>query len=166
MFNYLIKIEYEGTNFVGWQSQKNGKSIQDAVEKALRKVLKTKIKNWESRPDLQNRSQAHAPEHTYSIGTNIDLKNNFYFKLNLNGKSEFFYSDSHNNKSKSYQLLNLTFGRSKGRFTSELWMRNVFDKYYSTRGFYFGNEAPDFIDTLYRRQGDPKNIGLSLRYDF
>ncbi len=44
MFNYLIKIEYEGTNFVGWQSQKNGKSIQDAVEKALRKVLKTKIK--------------------------------------------------------------------------------------------------------------------------
>ena len=57
-----------------------------------------------------------------------------YFKLNINGKSEFFYSDSHNNKSKSYQLLNLTFGRSKGRFTSELWMRNVFDKYYSTRG--------------------------------
>ena len=44
MFNYLIKIEYEGTNFVGWQSQKNGKSIQDEVEKALKKVLKTKIK--------------------------------------------------------------------------------------------------------------------------
>ena len=45
-------------------------------------------------------------------------------------------------------------------------MRNVFDKYYSTRGFYFGNEAPDFIDTLYRRQGDPKNIGLSLGRTF
>ena len=44
MFNYLIKIEYDGTNFVGWQSQKNGKSIQDIVEKALKKVLKTEIK--------------------------------------------------------------------------------------------------------------------------
>lgn len=44
MFNYLIKIEYEGTNFVGWQIQKNGKSIQDSVEKALKKVLKTQIK--------------------------------------------------------------------------------------------------------------------------
>ncbi len=44
MFNYLIKIEYEGTNFVGWQSQKNGKSIQDSVEKALKRVLKTKIR--------------------------------------------------------------------------------------------------------------------------
>ena len=44
MFNYLIKIEYEGTNFVGWQIQKNGKSVQDSVEKALKKVLKTQIK--------------------------------------------------------------------------------------------------------------------------
>ena len=44
MFNYLLKIEYDGTNFVGWQSQKNGKSIQTSIERALRRVLKTKIK--------------------------------------------------------------------------------------------------------------------------
>ena len=44
MFNYLIQIEYDGTNFVGWQSQKNGKSIQDSIEKALKRVLKKKIK--------------------------------------------------------------------------------------------------------------------------
>ena len=44
MYNYLLTIEYEGTNFVGWQSQKNGKSIQDSLEIALKKVLKTKIR--------------------------------------------------------------------------------------------------------------------------
>ena len=44
MINYLIKIEYDGTNFVGWQSQKNGKSIQDEIEKVLKKILKSKIK--------------------------------------------------------------------------------------------------------------------------
>ena len=44
MLNYLIKIEYEGTNFVGWQSQKNGKSIQDEIEKVLKKILKTQIR--------------------------------------------------------------------------------------------------------------------------
>ena len=44
MFNYLLTIEYEGTNFVGWQSQKNGKSIQDSIEKVLKKVLRTKIR--------------------------------------------------------------------------------------------------------------------------
>ena len=44
MRNYLLKIEYDGTNFVGWQSQKNGKSIQDCVEIALKKVLKSNIR--------------------------------------------------------------------------------------------------------------------------
>ena len=29
---------------MGWQSQKNGKSIQDSIEKALKKVLKSQIR--------------------------------------------------------------------------------------------------------------------------
>jgi len=44
MFNYLLKIEYNGKNFVGWQSQKNGNSIQDEIEKVLKKILKSNIK--------------------------------------------------------------------------------------------------------------------------
>ena len=44
MFNYLLKIEYNGSNFAGWQSQKNGKSIQDEIEKVLKKILKSKIR--------------------------------------------------------------------------------------------------------------------------
>ena len=42
--NYLIKIEYDGTNYVGWQRQKNGKSVQQSLETTLKKVLKKKIK--------------------------------------------------------------------------------------------------------------------------
>ena len=44
MYNYLIKIEYDGTKFVGWQHQKNGISIQELIEKALKKVFHSKIK--------------------------------------------------------------------------------------------------------------------------
>ena len=44
MFNYLLKIEYNGSNFVGWQSQKNGKSVQTEIEKVLKKIFKSKIK--------------------------------------------------------------------------------------------------------------------------
>lgn len=44
MFNYLIKIEYDGTKFVGWQTQKNGISVQESVEKALKKVFRKKTK--------------------------------------------------------------------------------------------------------------------------
>ena len=35
MFTYQIIIEYNGTNFVGWQIQKNGVSIQEVIGKAL-----------------------------------------------------------------------------------------------------------------------------------
>lgn len=44
IYNYLIKIEYDGSNFVGWQYQKNGKSIQEKIEKVLKKLLKSKIR--------------------------------------------------------------------------------------------------------------------------
>ena len=43
-YNYLLKIEYDGTKFVGWQTQKNGQSIQDKIENSLSKVLNSKIK--------------------------------------------------------------------------------------------------------------------------
>ena len=44
MNNYLIIIEYDGSNFVGWQRQKNGNSVQETIEKKIQKILKTKIK--------------------------------------------------------------------------------------------------------------------------
>ena len=38
MHNYKIVIEYDGTNFVGWQQQENGQSIQSALQEALFKL--------------------------------------------------------------------------------------------------------------------------------
>ena len=35
MQRYKIKIEYEGTPFVGWQFQKNGQSIQEVLQQAI-----------------------------------------------------------------------------------------------------------------------------------
>ena len=36
-YNYQIIIEYDGSKFVGWQYQKNGTSIQEVLEKKLKK---------------------------------------------------------------------------------------------------------------------------------
>ena len=44
MFRYKILIEYDGTNFIGWQSQPKGKSVQKNIEKFISKILKEKIK--------------------------------------------------------------------------------------------------------------------------
>ena len=43
MQNYKIIIEYDGSNFVGWQRQDNGISIQQLVEEAIQKLSKQKI---------------------------------------------------------------------------------------------------------------------------
>jgi len=43
MFVYQIITEYDGTNFSGWQIQKNGFSLQEAIERVLTKILKEKI---------------------------------------------------------------------------------------------------------------------------
>ena len=43
-YNYQIIIEYLGKNYVGWQIQKNGKSIQGLIQKAISKTIKKKIK--------------------------------------------------------------------------------------------------------------------------
>lgn len=37
-------IEYDGTDFVGWQSQANGRAVQDEIEKALRQVLNEEVR--------------------------------------------------------------------------------------------------------------------------
>jgi len=43
MHRYKILIEYVGTNFIGWQIQSKGKSIQKLIQKKLSKILKAKI---------------------------------------------------------------------------------------------------------------------------
>ena len=43
MFRYQLLIEYEGTNFRGWQIQKKGLTIQGLIQEKLSKLLKEKI---------------------------------------------------------------------------------------------------------------------------
>ena len=38
MTKYKIIIEYDGTDFVGWQKQENGPSIQSSLEDAIKKI--------------------------------------------------------------------------------------------------------------------------------
>ena len=43
MVKYQLLIEYEGTNFRGWQIQKKGKTIQGLIQKKISEILKEKI---------------------------------------------------------------------------------------------------------------------------
>ena len=164
-FSFLTQNAAEGTN-KGLELNIDVQLTESLNFFARLGLLRTEINNWKSRPDLEGRAQAHAPKKSYAFGMNWSITNRASLSVDVVGKSSFYYSDSHNNQSKSYSLTNINFDYLIGGWTYSIWARNIFDEYYSVRGFYFGNEAPDFKDTLYERHGDPRHVGLSVRYDF
>jgi len=78
---YQIIIEYDGKNFVGWQKQKNGPSVQQSVEKILTKVLKQKIILYGSgRTD----SGVHAAAQSAHFISKSKIKNKIIFLNSVN----------------------------------------------------------------------------------
>ena len=43
MLNFKLTIEYEGTNYHGWQRQKSKITVQEVIEQALWKIFNQKI---------------------------------------------------------------------------------------------------------------------------
>ncbi|MCD6080466.1 MAG: tRNA pseudouridine(38-40) synthase TruA [Candidatus Omnitrophica bacterium] len=44
MRNVKLLIQYDGTNFAGWQKQKNGLGVQEVIESALSKICNHKVR--------------------------------------------------------------------------------------------------------------------------
>ena len=82
MHNYLIKIEYDGTKFVGWQYQKNGISIQEKIETALKKIFNLEIRiNGAGRTDRG--VHAFGQFANFLIKKKIKDKNKFLNSINF-----------------------------------------------------------------------------------
>ena len=81
MYVYQIIIEYDGTKFVGWQIQKNGPSIQGAIQKILSKVLKQNITIYGSgRTD----AGVHALAQSAHFWLKKKISNRFFFLNSVN----------------------------------------------------------------------------------
>jgi outer membrane receptor protein involved in Fe transport len=116
--------------------------------------------------DFAGRDQAHAPSYSFSLGAEYHNLSGFFARIDASGKDSFFFSDSHDQQSKSYQLYNLRVGFERNNWALTLWGNNIFNKKYATRGFFFGLEPPDFADKLYTQQGSPRHLGVSFDYEF
>ncbi len=51
------------------------------------------------------------------------------------------------------------------RWEASIWVRNAFDAGWTQRGFFFGNEPPDFPEKLYVQPGDPRQAGITITCD-
>ena len=113
-----------------------------------------------------DREAAMSPIITGSIRLNYSNDSGIFGSVRSSYKSGYFYSDSHNERAEPYTLTNLALGKSFGKTTTTIWIRNAFDERFTTRGFYFGLIPPDYPDQLWKSYGDPRQIGVSMDYKF
>ena len=116
--------------------------------------------------NLDGREQAHAPQYQFDVGMEYRGATGFFARVDFAGLDDFYFDASHDERAPSRVLTHLKAGFSGNHWRAEVWVRNVFDRYYSQRGFRFGNEPPDFIPTRYVQAGDPRLAGLTLAYTF
>lgn len=115
---------------------------------------------------LQGRDVASAPSYQYNLGAEWYANSAWTIRANVEGKDAFYFSDSHNSKSNAYALVNASADyRYDPHWRVSIWARNLLDKDYATRGFFFdlsGGTNPQ----AYQQYGEPRVAGLTVTYDY
>ena len=112
-----------------------------------------------------SREAAMSPNISGSLNF-IYQKNGYNVTLSQFYSDEYYYSDSHDNKTDPYTLQNISFGKVFKKWRLSFWVNNIFNERYPLRGFYFGLIPPSYEDQLWVSYGDPRQIGFSFDYIF
>ncbi|ARD45776.1 TonB-dependent receptor [Colwellia sp. PAMC 21821] len=117
--------------------------------------------------DKSGDEQAHAPSYQFNLGLNYQLSDHLLVNISVDGKDEFLFSDTHQEKSESIEVVNMSISYVKDDWQVKLWARNLFDETYATRGFYFGNDPRDeYTAKAYYQLAEPAVFGATFDYDF
>ncbi|MBA6296226.1 TonB-dependent receptor [Colwellia sp. MB02u-9] len=117
--------------------------------------------------DKSGDEQAHAPSYQFNLGLNYQLSDHLRVNISVDGKDEFLFSDSHNEKSAAIEVVNMSMSYAKDDWQLKLWARNLFDESYATRGFYFGNDPRDgYSAKAYYQLAEPAVFGATFDYNF
>ena len=87
MTRYKLTIEYFGGNFIGWQKQQKGYSVQETIEKAAKNFLQEDI-------ELTVAGRTDAGVHADSQVVHLDIKKKINIKSKIISKhSNYLGSD-------------------------------------------------------------------------
>jgi len=117
--------------------------------------------------DLSGRDQAQAPNYQFFAGLEYSPRAGWFLRLELEGRDAYFFSDSHDERSTSYELLNASLGYEGRNWHARIWSRNLTDEDVFVRGFRFGNDPRDFYTSRrFTQLGEPRRVGVSIGVDF
>jgi iron complex outermembrane recepter protein len=120
--------------------------------------------------DMSGLEQAHAPGWQYFAGAEYRFSPAFYLRVESEGKDSFYFSNSErlvpersDVRSERYGLWHASVGYQADRWSLKLWARNLTDKAYAVRGFYFGNDPRDFYAPRgFFQLGEPRRYGVTF----
>jgi outer membrane receptor protein involved in Fe transport len=115
---------------------------------------------------LDGRQQAHAPPYQLSLFAEYRHPTGLTLRVDTQSVDAFYYDTSNDQKSNPYTLVNVKLGYQQQHWSAFAWSRNLFNRYYAMRGFYFGDEPPDFPNKRYLQAGDPRQLGVTVSYTF
>lgn len=116
--------------------------------------------------DLRSREMPHAPNYQANLNIEYKYQSGMYWNVNFFASDDFFYSNSHDNMSEPYQLVDVKIGYRYKGLDIAVWSKNIFDENYSLRGYYFANMPPAWADELYTQREAPRSFGLSALCKF
>ena len=164
-------IEYtgnaaEGTNY-GLELETEWRPLDTLTVFASLGLLETEYEDFvNSRGvDLDGREQAHAPTYQFAAGAEWRTDDGWFVRVETEGKDEYFFSDSESFESDPYALLHVSSGLVRGPWSVRAWMRNVTDKDYAVRGYFFGNDPRiGYAERAYTQRGEPRHFGVTIEW--
>lgn len=169
-FIIAINNAASGKNY-GIEAEGSYTINEDATLNLSLGLLETEINDYiqpYTNIDISGREQAHAPSYSFSTSLDLNLTQAIEANLEVVGKDKFYFSDSHDAKSTSYELLNASISYTKSNWKFSLIGKNLTDEKVETRGFSGWTQDPlgTIAPEKYVQFGEPRLISLSARYDF
>lgn len=117
--------------------------------------------------DMSGRELAHAPSYSINSGLQWQFHDDLVVTLQVDGKDKFYYSDSHNEQSQRIALVHASVNYQLADWQMSLWARNITDRDYGVRGFFFGNDPRiEYAARGYEQFGEPRRFGVTINYVF
>lgn len=113
-----------------------------------------------------DRRLANTPRYGYTLGVSHHDASGFFANAELVGRAEQFDSNNGSEARRPFSLVNASVGYTWQAWTFTVWGRNIFNKDYQKRVYFFGNEDPDYIETRYEDRADPRQVGVSAAWRF
>ncbi len=117
--------------------------------------------------DSVSRALAHAPSWQGAIHATFKDPRGAFARLDVTGMGAYYFDLPPNDtRSTPYALINAKVGFETPHWSVYLWGRNLTNKDYAIRGFYFGLIPPTYPAQLYTQLGDPRTLGISVQGRF